>query len=167
MNFLVDAQLPRRMAAWLTAAGCDTVHTLDLSDGNRTTDEQINDVADREQRVVVKDWVENSTSVCEDTTMAIDEQTYQRWWNLHLRVARGDKLDSAEHAFYESVRQHLEGEETLHAPAPGLGALQAVIKSLESEHSGLEARRRQLETEIAALESALSKSIGRPLRVGN
>jgi predicted nuclease of predicted toxin-antitoxin system len=53
MNFLVDAQLPRRMTAWLTAAGCDAVHTLDLPNGNRTTDEQINDVADREQRVVV------------------------------------------------------------------------------------------------------------------
>ena len=53
MNFLVDAQLPRRMTAWLTAAGCDAVHTLDLPDGNRTTDEQINDLADREQRVVV------------------------------------------------------------------------------------------------------------------
>jgi len=53
MNFLVDAQLPRRMTAWLTAAGCDAVHTLDLPDGNRTTDEQINDVADREQRAVV------------------------------------------------------------------------------------------------------------------
>ena len=53
MNFLVDAQLPRRMTAWLAAAGCNAVHTLDLPDGNRTTDEQINDVADREQRVVV------------------------------------------------------------------------------------------------------------------
>jgi len=53
MNFLVDAQLPRKMAAWLTAAGCDAVHTLDLSTGNRTTDEQINDLADREQRAVV------------------------------------------------------------------------------------------------------------------
>ena len=53
MNFLVDAQLPRRMAAWLIAAGCDAKHTLDLPDGNRTTDEQVNDLADREQRVVV------------------------------------------------------------------------------------------------------------------
>jgi len=53
MNFLVDAQLPRRMTAWLTAAGCDAVHTLDLPDGNRTTDEQINDVADREHRAVL------------------------------------------------------------------------------------------------------------------
>src|SRR5690348_11257595 len=53
MNFLVDAQLPRRMAAWLFAAGCNAIHTLHLPDGNQTTDEQINDVADREQRVVV------------------------------------------------------------------------------------------------------------------
>jgi predicted nuclease of predicted toxin-antitoxin system len=52
MNFRVDAPLPRQMTAWLTAAGCDAVHTLDLPDRNRTTDEQINDVADREQRVV-------------------------------------------------------------------------------------------------------------------
>jgi predicted nuclease of predicted toxin-antitoxin system len=47
MNFLVDAQLPRRMAAWLAAVGCDAIHTLDLPDGNRTTDEQINDAAAR------------------------------------------------------------------------------------------------------------------------
>ncbi len=53
MNFLVDAQLPRRMTAWLTAAGCDAVHTLDLPDGNQTTGERISDAADREQRVVV------------------------------------------------------------------------------------------------------------------
>ena len=53
MNFLVDAKLPRRMTAWLTAAGCEAIHTLDLPDANRTTDEQVNDIADREQRAVV------------------------------------------------------------------------------------------------------------------
>lgn len=53
MNFLVDAQLPRRMTAWLTVAGCNAIHTLDLPTANRTTDEQVNDVADREQRVVI------------------------------------------------------------------------------------------------------------------
>lgn len=37
----------------MTAAGCDAKHTLDLPDANRTTDEQINDVADRGQRIVV------------------------------------------------------------------------------------------------------------------
>lgn len=51
--FLIDAQLPRRMAGWLGSAGCNAVHTLDLPDGNRTTDEQVIECADREQRVVV------------------------------------------------------------------------------------------------------------------
>ena len=53
MKFLVDAHLPRRMAIWLTAAGFDAIHTLSLPDGNRTTDDQINDLADREQRAVI------------------------------------------------------------------------------------------------------------------
>src|SRR4051794_31454358 len=53
MKILLDAQLPRRMTAWLAAAGGDAIHTLDLPGGNRTTDEQVNAVADREQRAVV------------------------------------------------------------------------------------------------------------------
>ena len=64
MKFLVDAQLPRRVADWLVAAGCDAIHTLDLPDGNRTTDDGIIDSADREERVVVTkdaDFVDSHT----------------------------------------------------------------------------------------------------------
>ena len=64
MKFLVDAQLPRRAVAWLTAAGCDAVHTLDLADGNRTTDSKIIEIADREQRALVTkdaDFVDSHT----------------------------------------------------------------------------------------------------------
>jgi predicted nuclease of predicted toxin-antitoxin system len=53
MKFLIDAQLPRRMGSWLGSAGCDAVHTLDLPDGNRWTDKQVIEWADREQRAVV------------------------------------------------------------------------------------------------------------------
>ncbi|HVK18553.1 MAG TPA: DUF5615 family PIN-like protein [Fimbriiglobus sp.] len=53
MKFLVDAQLPRRAAGWLAVAGGDAVHTLDLPDANRTTDQQIVELAELEQRVVV------------------------------------------------------------------------------------------------------------------
>lgn len=53
MKFLVDAQLPRRFCGWLTEDGHDAVHTLDLPHGNRTTDNEILDVAEREQRIVV------------------------------------------------------------------------------------------------------------------
>src|SRR4051794_9388767 len=41
------------MSGWLSSAGCDAVHTLDLPDGNRTTDAQVIACADQEQRVVV------------------------------------------------------------------------------------------------------------------
>ncbi|HEY2589776.1 MAG TPA: DUF5615 family PIN-like protein [Tepidisphaeraceae bacterium] len=53
MRFLIDAQLPRRAVRWLQDAGCDAMHTLDLPAGNASTDAQIIDFADREQRVVV------------------------------------------------------------------------------------------------------------------
>jgi predicted nuclease of predicted toxin-antitoxin system len=53
VKLLIDAQLPRRMVGWMRAAGCDTVHTLDLPDGNATSDGQVIITADREGRVVV------------------------------------------------------------------------------------------------------------------
>ena len=53
MRFLVDAQLPKRFCAWLTEAGHEATHTLELPQRNRTTDTEILDVAEREQRIVV------------------------------------------------------------------------------------------------------------------
>jgi predicted nuclease of predicted toxin-antitoxin system len=53
MKFLVDAQLPRRLAALLEQAGHDATHTLDLPLGNRTTDTVINQLSRNEERVVV------------------------------------------------------------------------------------------------------------------
>lgn len=53
MKFLVDAQLPRRMAGWLRDQGHDALHTLDLPDRNRTTDEAITEIARQQRRIVV------------------------------------------------------------------------------------------------------------------
>ena len=53
MKFIVDAHLPRRVAAWFISAGHDALHTLDLPAGNRSTDEEILVVADKEDRIVV------------------------------------------------------------------------------------------------------------------
>jgi predicted nuclease of predicted toxin-antitoxin system len=53
VKFLVDAQLPRRLAQWLQSTGHDAVHTLDLPSGNRTTDQEINDRSEHEQRAVI------------------------------------------------------------------------------------------------------------------
>lgn len=53
MKFLVDAQLPAKLARALDAAGHDAVHTSELHDGNRTTDAQIARQADSDGRIVV------------------------------------------------------------------------------------------------------------------
>lgn len=53
MRFLVDAQLPARLAEFLGTAGHDAVHTSRLPAGNRTTDAVIAEIADRDDRVVV------------------------------------------------------------------------------------------------------------------
>jgi predicted nuclease of predicted toxin-antitoxin system len=53
MNFLIDAQLPRRLARFLTTAQHDAVHTLDLPGGNRTPDAELCEICRRDDRVLV------------------------------------------------------------------------------------------------------------------
>jgi predicted nuclease of predicted toxin-antitoxin system len=53
MKFLVDAQLPRRLATRLREAGHEAVHTLDLPQGNRTPDSMINELSISDEYVVI------------------------------------------------------------------------------------------------------------------
>lgn len=53
MKFLVDAQLPHRLAELLWVAGHEVVHTLDLPLGNRTPDSVINELSLAEEFVVI------------------------------------------------------------------------------------------------------------------
>lgn len=53
MKFLVDAQLPQRLAYRLIDAGHDTIHTINLPQSNRTPDAEIIAISLREQRVVI------------------------------------------------------------------------------------------------------------------
>jgi predicted nuclease of predicted toxin-antitoxin system len=53
VKFLVDAQLPARLAGFLSSAGHDALYTTELPDGHRTTDDRIAELADDEGRVVV------------------------------------------------------------------------------------------------------------------
>jgi predicted nuclease of predicted toxin-antitoxin system len=52
MNFLVDAQLPRRLARTLQEYGHVAYHTLDLPHQNRTDDNEIMDFADMHDCIV-------------------------------------------------------------------------------------------------------------------
>jgi predicted nuclease of predicted toxin-antitoxin system len=64
VRFLIDAQLPRRLAVQLSALGHDAIHTLDLPEGNRTSDQLICARADATDAAVVTkdaDFVINRT----------------------------------------------------------------------------------------------------------
>lgn len=53
MKFLIDAHLPKRLARLLQQLGHDALHTLDLPEQNRTSDETLNQIALDDERIVV------------------------------------------------------------------------------------------------------------------
>jgi predicted nuclease of predicted toxin-antitoxin system len=53
VKFLIDAQLPARLAKSLNQARHDALHTLELPDRNRSTDSDVAQLADTDGRVVV------------------------------------------------------------------------------------------------------------------
>ncbi|WP_181307430.1 DUF5615 family PIN-like protein [Rufibacter sp. XAAS-G3-1] len=53
MKFIVDAQLPNGIAWILNNRGFDALHTDNLPDQERTTDNQIREISIKENRIVV------------------------------------------------------------------------------------------------------------------
>lgn len=53
MKWLLDAQLPRRLAELFVRHGHEATHTLELPGANASSDEQLLDVAEIEDRVIV------------------------------------------------------------------------------------------------------------------
>ncbi len=53
MNFLIDAQLPYRLASWLRSRGHDVTHTTELPRSNRTPDKLLLAKANEEMRTVI------------------------------------------------------------------------------------------------------------------
>lgn len=53
MKFIVDAQLPKLLARFLSERGFDAIHTLDLPRKNVTDDLEINRISLEENRVVI------------------------------------------------------------------------------------------------------------------
>ncbi len=94
--------------------------------------------------------------------MPTDPTVYQRWWPLHLRVARGEPLAADDQAFYDQVVQDLDREEAIAGPGGDVRKARAAVSALEAERGRLEARRQQLDAEIARLETLLLQA-GQPL----
>jgi predicted nuclease of predicted toxin-antitoxin system len=53
MKFLVDAQVPRKLAKTINDAGYRAIHTLLLPDANKTTDAYINQLSVAEEWIVI------------------------------------------------------------------------------------------------------------------
>ena len=86
----------------------------------------------------------------------MDQAAYQQWWQLHLRVARGELLRHAEQQAYEAGRLELEQTEQFTELAVATQA-RGELAALDAERDQLEQRRKQLDGEIAALESRLNE----------
>jgi len=84
----------------------------------------------------------------------VDRTNYQQWWQLHLRVARGESLGPDEQASYNAGRRELEREEQLLETMEARESREQ-LAALEAEHAALETQRQQLDAEIAELESRL------------
>jgi len=62
MKFLVDAQIPLKLALFLRWKGLDAIHTSELPDGNRTKDSVINRITLEERRILItkdSDFIES------------------------------------------------------------------------------------------------------------
>jgi uncharacterized protein YlxW (UPF0749 family) len=96
----------------------------------------------------------------------MDQTTYQQWWQLHLRVARGDFLSPDEQSSYQAGRRELEREERL-VETKEARETREHLAALEAEHADLEKRRQQLNAEIGRLESQLEDHTRQYLGVGD
>lgn len=66
MKFLIDAQLPIRLAQLLQETGYDTIHTRELPQQNATPDSIINSISIHDKRVVItkdSDFVDSFLTV--------------------------------------------------------------------------------------------------------
>ncbi len=86
----------------------------------------------------------------------MDLDAFQRWWDLHLKVARGHALSPEESASYDAGRQELDRDEKLQE-MQSTRAAREQLQALEAERAKLERRRQQLNCEIAAFERRLDE----------
>jgi hypothetical protein len=93
----------------------------------------------------------------------MDETTYKRWWQLHLRMAKGETLTPAEQAEYDAGVEILDTEEKEQFEpnkVTVLRQLRAQVEGLQTTHAQLTAESARLDKRIAALEKAYQALTG-------
>ncbi len=95
----------------------------------------------------------------------MDASEYAAWWQLHLRLARGESLSAEEQNRYDTIRDDLDRYDKLQLLADAKHA-KTDLRQLEAERDELDRRRQQLDSRIAALEGRLSGQTRQLLGVG-
>ena len=102
MKFIVDAQLPRKFVTWLSEAGHDGLHTLDLPKKNLTSDMELTEVAVSQGRIVISkddDFVQAYLINGEPSLLLISTGNIS---NLALEVLIKTNLQLISDAFLQS-----------------------------------------------------------------
>jgi predicted nuclease with TOPRIM domain len=81
---------------------------------------------------------------------------YEEWWPLHLRTVRGETLSPEENALYRSGLKQLDDTERFPGQEEALRQLRDEIQEAAAENAGLQKTRKELETQINALEALLA-----------
>ncbi len=119
MRFLVDAQLPARLATWLSEHGHDSLHTNALPDGNRTGDSEITSLADADDRVVVtKDRDFRDGHILSGTPRQLLVVATGNITNNELMAAFNQHLATIVSAFDEADMVELRPDKLIARPRP-------------------------------------------------
>lgn len=89
----------------------------------------------------------------------MEQVDYDRWWPLHLSVARGEELSEAQRQIYLAGLLEVQQTDRSQADYTALEAAKRAIGDLERQQAPLRARREQLEAEILATEAALGQRL--------
>ena len=113
MNFLIDANLPRRLVSIFQERGHDAVHTLELPEGNATVDAALLDYSEKNNCVITtKDsdfitsfWLQNRPT----KLLLISTGNIRNAELETLLIANFDQLISAltENRYIELTREHI------------------------------------------------------------
>ena len=113
MNFLIDANLPRRVVSFFRERGHEAIHTFELSEGNATTDTTLLGYSDEHNCVIAtKDsdfstsfWLQNRPN----KLLLISTGNIRNTELETLLVANFDQLITGltENRFVELTREHI------------------------------------------------------------
>lgn len=112
MNFVIDAQLPRLLSVRLRELGHESAHTLDLKDGNRTTDQALSFFADEHGAVLIskdRDFLDSHLLIgCPARLMMVAMGNVP---NRHLLAVFENHIVAIENAFAQAswVELNVEG----------------------------------------------------------